>query len=165
MPRSRTDGWNGNSIFSFLKKLHTALHSGCINLHSHQQWRRIPFSLHPLQHLLLNVKVYIYKCRLFDAGHSDWCEVQNHTDGEQEIQISELHYLPSHLLPYTALKISARSLGLPPGNRAAGSIIYPWYPWGKTGPQKREEPAPGHLAFKGQNLDYMYILWTARLKS
>ena len=73
--------------------------------------------------------------------------------------------LPSHLLPYTALKISDHSLGLPPGNHATGSIIYSWYPWGKTGPQKREEPAPGHLAFKGQNLDYMYILWAARLKS
>ena len=52
MPRSGILGSSSSPMSNFLRKCQTDFQSGCTSLQSHQQWRCVPLSPHPRQHLL-----------------------------------------------------------------------------------------------------------------
>jgi hypothetical protein len=66
--RSGTVGSYSSSSFSFLRKCYIDFHSDCIDLHSHQQCKSIPFCIHPHQDLLF----YVFFIHLFVCAYIVW---------------------------------------------------------------------------------------------
>jgi hypothetical protein len=52
MPRSGIAGYFSSTMSNFLRNSQTDFHSGCTSLQSNKQWRNVPLSPHPRQHLL-----------------------------------------------------------------------------------------------------------------
>jgi hypothetical protein len=110
MPRRGIAGSSGSTMSSFLRNRETDFQSGCTSLQSHQQWRSVPLSPHPHQHLLppeflilailtgvrwnLRVVLICISLMIKDAEHffRGFSAIQ-YSSGENTLFSSEPHFL------------------------------------------------------------------------
>ena len=94
-PRSGIAGSYDSSVFNFLRNLQSVLYNGCTSVHSQQQCGRVPFSSHPLQHLLF---VYFLMIAIVtDVGGIYFIVVLICISLNNQQYLTSFHVLVSHL--------------------------------------------------------------------
>ena len=103
-------GSSGSTMSNFLRNHQTDFQSGCTSLQSHQQWRSVPLSPHPRQHLLspeflilailtgvrwnLRVVLICISLMIKDVEHFFRCfSAIRYSSGENYLFSSEPHFL------------------------------------------------------------------------
>ena len=110
MPRRGIAESSGSSMSNFLRNHQTDFQSSCTSVQSHQQWRSVPLSPHPCQHLLspeflilailtgvrwnLRVVLNCISLMIKDIEHFFRCfSAIQHSSIENSLFSSELHFL------------------------------------------------------------------------
>jgi hypothetical protein len=110
MPRRGIAGSSGSTISNFLRNRQTDFQSGYTSLQSHQQWKSVPLSPHPYQHLLsteflilailtgvrwdLRVVLICISLMIKDVEHFFRCfSAIQYSSGENSLFSSEPHLL------------------------------------------------------------------------
>jgi hypothetical protein len=110
MPRRGIAGSSSSTMSSFLRNRQTDFQTGCTSLQYHQQWRSVPLSLLPHQHLLspeflvlailtgvrwnLRVVLICISLMIKDAEHFFRCfSAIRYSSGEHSLFSSEPYFL------------------------------------------------------------------------
>jgi hypothetical protein len=120
IPRRGISGSSSSTMSNFLRNCQTDFQNGCTSLQSHQQWRSVPLSPHPRQHLLspeylildhfvrwnLRVVLICISLMIKDVEHFFRCfSAIWYSSGENFLFSSEPHFLMGlfHFLESTFL--------------------------------------------------------------